>query len=157
MANNLIHTFSANSMSLTSLILHLLSKIFVIFFRITLVSSIFLIVGTAVERYLAVCRPHHYHQVHLIWIYPVYCVGVSCFRSRTDLIGHWPTSCPVLPQLSLSISPGEQNLVLTNQTINVIHWMSKCFLISQNAIRNLNSVKTVGDLYLHSTKGLNKI
>ena len=31
--------------------------------RITLVSSIFLIVGTGIERYLAVCRPHHYHRV----------------------------------------------------------------------------------------------
>ena len=26
-------------------------------------SSIFLVMGTAVERYLAVCRPHHYRTV----------------------------------------------------------------------------------------------
>ena len=88
-------------------------------FRITLVSSIFLIVGTAVERYLAVCRPHHYHQVrlkllfiiisyylekHWSTIYHVY------FRSRTGPIDHWPTSCPVWHPLFWSISQGEQNL-----------------------------------------------
>ena len=32
-------------------------------FRITMCSSIFLLMGTAVERYLAVCRPHHYRTV----------------------------------------------------------------------------------------------
>ena len=26
-------------------------------------ASIFLLIGTGVERYLAVCRPHHYHTV----------------------------------------------------------------------------------------------
>ena len=35
----------------------------VFIFRITLVASIFLIVASGVERYLAVCRPHHYHRV----------------------------------------------------------------------------------------------
>jgi len=33
------------------------------FYRITMCSSIFLLMGTAVERYLAVCRPHHYRTV----------------------------------------------------------------------------------------------
>jgi len=33
------------------------------FYRITMCSSIFLVMGTAVERYLAVCRPHHYRSV----------------------------------------------------------------------------------------------
>ena len=30
-------------------------------------SSIFLLMGTAVERYLAVCRPHHYRTVTSTW------------------------------------------------------------------------------------------
>ena len=43
--------------------------------RITMCSSIFLLMGTAVERYLAVCRPHHYRSVsqeaqHLIALLP---------------------------------------------------------------------------------------
>ncbi|XP_023326789.1 G-protein coupled receptor daf-37 [Eurytemora carolleeae] len=31
--------------------------------RVTLCASIFLLIGTGIERYLAVCRPHHYHSV----------------------------------------------------------------------------------------------
>ena len=31
--------------------------------RMTLCSSVYLVMGTAVERYLAVCRPHHYRNV----------------------------------------------------------------------------------------------
>ena len=34
------------------------------FLRMTMCASIFLILGTGVERYLAVCRPHHYHKVY---------------------------------------------------------------------------------------------
>ena len=40
--------------------------------RITMCSSIFLVMGTAVERYLAVCRPHHYRNVKIIFIYNIY-------------------------------------------------------------------------------------
>eukprot|EP00092_Neocalanus_flemingeri_P018501 GFUD01020026.1.p1 GENE.GFUD01020026.1~~GFUD01020026.1.p1 ORF type:complete len:416 (-),score=82.55 GFUD01020026.1:407-1654(-) len=45
----------------------ILLQIFPVFhyplYRITMVASIFLIMGTAIERYLAVCRPHHYHKI----------------------------------------------------------------------------------------------
>ena len=37
----------------------------IIFSRMTMCSSIFLLMGTAVERYLAVCRPHHYRSVRM--------------------------------------------------------------------------------------------
>jgi len=46
------------------------------FYRITMCSSIFLVMGTAVERYLAVCRPHHYRTVqdkpcrYLVYVLP---------------------------------------------------------------------------------------
>ena len=36
-------------------------------FRMTMCSSIFLLIASAVERYLAVCRPHHYRQVGIHW------------------------------------------------------------------------------------------
>ncbi|XP_023347490.1 FMRFamide receptor [Eurytemora carolleeae] len=32
-------------------------------YRISLCASIYLIIGVAIERYLAVCRPHHYREV----------------------------------------------------------------------------------------------
>ena len=35
-------------------------------FRITMCSSIFLVMGTSVERFLAVCRPHHYRNVSTV-------------------------------------------------------------------------------------------
>ena len=31
--------------------------------RLTLCASIFIIISVSVERYLAVCRPHHYREV----------------------------------------------------------------------------------------------
>ena len=31
--------------------------------RMSMCASIFLLIGTGIERYLAVCRPHHYQQV----------------------------------------------------------------------------------------------
>ena len=34
--------------------------------RITMCSSIFLVMGSSVERYLAVCRPHHYRHVSTV-------------------------------------------------------------------------------------------
>jgi hypothetical protein len=37
----------------------------IIIARMTMCASIFLLIASAVERYLAVCRPHHYRQVHL--------------------------------------------------------------------------------------------
>ena len=59
---------------------------------------------------------------------------VSCFRSRTDLTAHWPTSCPVLLPLSWSISPGEQNLVTvlsTNYYLEVGYWEPLICTLSQ--------------------------
>ena len=35
----------------------------IISFRITMCASIFLLIASAVERYLAICRPHHYREV----------------------------------------------------------------------------------------------
>ena len=32
-------------------------------YRVSICGSIFLIIGVSVERYLAVCRPHHYREV----------------------------------------------------------------------------------------------
>ena len=66
-------------------------------FRITLVSSIFLIVGTGIERYLAVCKPHHYHRV-INRIKYLNCDVDYHIRSRTNLTEPWPTSCLVLGQ-----------------------------------------------------------
>ena len=34
-----------------------------LYFRICVCSSIYLIIAVGVERYLAVCRPHHYREV----------------------------------------------------------------------------------------------
>ena len=59
---------------------YILPIIFVFHFRITLVSSIFLIVGTAVERYLAVCRPHHYHQVFIL----IFQMNMNPIQSSSD-------------------------------------------------------------------------
>ena len=75
-------------------------------FRITLVSSIFLIVGTGIERYLAVCRPHHYHRViyHIIIFF--YIIRLL-FRSRTNLIVLWLILCQVSPLPSSSIYQGK--------------------------------------------------
>ena len=38
------------------------------YFRMTMCASIFLLIASSVERYFAVCRPHHYRQVGLTWI-----------------------------------------------------------------------------------------
>ena len=35
----------------------------IFFSRLSICISIFLIIGVSVERYLAVCRPHHYREV----------------------------------------------------------------------------------------------
>ena len=59
-----------------------------IHFRITLCASIYLIISVAIERYIAVCRPHHYREVQsdttrsVLYILPSLCValGVNCSR-----------------------------------------------------------------------------
>jgi len=44
-------------------LLHIFPYIHYPFYRISLCASIFLIISVAIERYLAVCRPHHYREI----------------------------------------------------------------------------------------------
>jgi len=44
-------------------LLHVFPYIHYPFYRISLCASIFLIISVAIERYLAVCRPHHYREI----------------------------------------------------------------------------------------------
>ena len=56
--------------------------------RISLCASIYLMISVAIERYIAVCQPHHYREVQadtsrsLIYILPSLGValGVNCSR-----------------------------------------------------------------------------
>ena len=52
-------------------------------FRICFCASIYLIIGVGVERYLAVCKPHHYREVQgkrnraLMYIVPALACAVT--------------------------------------------------------------------------------
>ena len=54
-----------------------------IFLRMSICCSIFLLIGVSVERYLAVCRPHHYREVQgkgnrvIIYILPAFVAAVA--------------------------------------------------------------------------------
>ena len=51
-------------------------------FRISVCGSIYLIIAVCVERYLAVCRPHHYREVQgrsnrvIMYIFPALLAAV---------------------------------------------------------------------------------
>ncbi|XP_023327385.1 FMRFamide receptor [Eurytemora carolleeae] len=49
--------------SYPDLLLHIFPFFHYPMYRMSMCASIFLLIGTGVERYLAVCRPHHYHTV----------------------------------------------------------------------------------------------
>lgn len=57
-------------------------------YRITLCASIYLIIGVAIERYLAVCRPHHYREVQtqgsraFLYILPSLLLALAVNTSR---------------------------------------------------------------------------
>jgi len=69
-------------------LLHIFPYIHYPFYRISLCASIYLMMSVAIERYIAVCRPHHYREVQsdstrsLLYILPSLCVatGVNCSR-----------------------------------------------------------------------------
>ena len=52
-------------------------------YRVSICGSIFLIIGVSVERYLAVCRPHHYREVQgrsnrvIMYILPALLVAIA--------------------------------------------------------------------------------
>eukprot|EP00092_Neocalanus_flemingeri_P014437 GFUD01015576.1.p1 GENE.GFUD01015576.1~~GFUD01015576.1.p1 ORF type:complete len:498 (+),score=105.88 GFUD01015576.1:152-1645(+) len=58
------------------------------FYRISLCASIYLIISVAIERYLAVCQPHHYREVQsdscrsLLYILPSLAVALVVNSSR---------------------------------------------------------------------------
>ena len=62
----LFHLFGALAMSILMILMIMI--LIGILSRITLCCSIFLVMSSAVERYLAVCRPHHFRVVGIIII-----------------------------------------------------------------------------------------
>ena len=68
----LFHLFGALAMSILMILMIMILIMIMIFIgilsRITLCCSIFLVMSSAVERYLAVCRPHHFRVVSIIII-----------------------------------------------------------------------------------------
>ena len=55
-------------------------------------SSIFLVLGSSIERYLAVCRPHHYRNVSqktsFIFINIKLSIGSLIFKQKLRSIGN---------------------------------------------------------------------
>ena len=104
--------------------------------RITLCCSIFLVMSSAVERYLAVCRPHHFRVVSTITIITLCSQQHSMWSAQSS-----SPSLRVVSTIIIAITPCRQH--------NHHHHYSVCSAQSSSSLLHVVSISLIILVLIH--------